>query len=52
MDFCTAAIRPCLEPPTERVHPNSTSPTEMHLENSAYFKWTTRLVLEDPTPRG
>ena len=36
-------LKACLEPPTERVHSNSASPTEMDIENPAYFKWTTRL---------
>ena len=51
MEICTAAIRPCLEPPTETVNPNSASAAEMDLKNSAYFKWKNRLDLEDKNPR-
>ena len=33
IEIRTAAIRPCLKPLTEKVHPNSASPAEMDLKN-------------------
>ena len=52
IEIITAAIRPCLEPPTESVHPNSASPTEMDLKNLPISNGQPVWILEDLTPSG